>query len=62
MSRVRPLSQVVRRESDFARIRVQHWIDLADAALSQDWHAGEKGPVQHIPAAEKIQKTKKKAA
>ena len=32
-------SPTPRREGDFVRMRVQHWIDLADAALNQDWPA-----------------------
>ena len=32
-------SPTPRREGDFVRMRLQHWIDLADAALSQDWQA-----------------------
>ena len=62
MSPGRPLSPVIRRESDFARIRVQHWIALADAALSQDWQIQEKERVQDVRAPDKVKKSKKKAA
>jgi len=58
----RPLSPVARREGDFARIRVQHWIALADAALSQDWQAKGKEPIQHIGAPGRNSKNKKKVA
>jgi len=44
-----PYAPFARREGDFARMKLQHWIELAEAALADDRVDRQEPEVDQLP-------------